>query len=92
MRKVTEDDVREMAHQRVGKPWIVRRCSICGAHLLYYFFLDHVEFDPSCDCAPTRGLFERRDRRTHQEFADFLNMQTPEVRGQLWEGLTGNRL
>ena len=80
MEKVTAQKIHEAAAAYGVERWNVRPCSLCGVQTGYEFNGLAVTFDASCGCTDYGNL----QPRTYDNVADFFNMQTPEIRADLW--------
>lgn len=84
--QTTADKVQQAIGAHGIRSWVLRLCSMCDAPLVYRFEGEHVTFDSNCDCVRYRS---RPQERSHQNVADTINRQTPDMRARMWRSLLG---
>lgn len=82
MEQITIDDVKQAVSSHGIQLWTLRRCSMCHSPLTYAFDGDLVTFDSNCDCV---SYFSPPQIRDWEDVTEVFNMQTPEVRQQMWD-------
>ncbi len=87
MPPVTAQDMQKAIADHGVTRWKLRECSICDAPLYYLFSPDGaVAYNSSCWCS---RVYSPPEPRSYDDVARTLNIQTPEVRKQMFCELIG---